>query len=402
MKRVLQVIILALLCLTLVFISKARLDLALTIVPEAADDGGSGETVDTLAPEASPTATPEPTPEPEPEYFTISCIGDMTLTTNQYFSEQSSAHYASKMDGDYGYPFANTLQYFSDDELTLGNLECSFSDKKLQNSIYAQFYFLCPAEWIQILPEGGVDFVTIANNHTMDFNDAGLEDTKAALDSIGMAYGEDEQAQIITTPSGIKMGIYTAGDGDSIGTGSTNIPDKDKALAAIADFESQGVDYIVCMFHWGSELKYRPTDAQVELAHACIDAGADLIYGSHSHCLQPLEEYKDGIILYSMGNWSFGGNTSPSDRDTAIVQVTVKRDLDGSISRDSYDIIPCCVSSLPVGADNGADNDYRPTPYEEGSEEYLRTLSKLDGSYQAGSQGADYSGWYASYGGAPQ
>ena len=158
-----------------------------------------------------------------------------------------------------------------------------------------------------------MDFVTIANNHTMDFNDAGLEDTKAALDGIGMAYGEDEQAQVITTPSGIKMGIYTAGDGDSIGTGSTNIPDKDKALAAIADFESQGVDYIVCMFHWGSELKYRPTDAQVELAHACIDAGADLIYGSHSHCLQPLEEYNDGIILYSMGNWSFGGSTKPTD-----------------------------------------------------------------------------------------
>ena len=103
---------------------------------------------------------------------------------NQYFSEQSSAHYASKMNGDYGYPFANTLQYCSDDEITLGNLECSFSDKKLQNSMYAQFYFLCPAEWIQILPQGGVDFVTIANNHTMDFNDAGLEDTKAALDGI--------------------------------------------------------------------------------------------------------------------------------------------------------------------------------------------------------------------------
>ena len=157
MKRILQVVILALLCLTLVFISKARLDLALTIVPEAADDGGSGETVDTLAPESSPTPTPEPTPEPEPEYFTISCIGDLTLTTNQYFSEQSSAHYASKMDGDYGYPFANTVQYFSDDELTLGNLECSFSDKKLQNSIYAQFYFLCPAElYVYLLRRGGL------------------------------------------------------------------------------------------------------------------------------------------------------------------------------------------------------------------------------------------------------
>ena len=400
MKKVLQVIILALLCLTLVFISKARLDLALTIIPEnLASADNREDSVEVLAPESSPTPTPEPTPEPEPEYFTISCIGDMTLTTNQYFSEQSSAHYASKMDGDYGYPFANTLQYFSDDELTLGNLECSFSDKKLQNSIYAQFYFLCPAEWIQILPEGGVDFVTIANNHTMDFNDAGLEDTKAALDGIGMAYGEDEQAQVITTPSGIKMGIYTAGDGDSIGTGSTNIPDKDKALAAIADFESQGVDYIVCMFHWGSELKYRPTDAQVELAHACIDAGADLIYGSHSHCLQPLEEYKDGIILYSMGNWSFGGSTKPTDPDTAIFQLKIRRDGDGSIHNDSYEIIPCCVSSDLEGAANNVDNynDYKPTPYEPGTEAYDRAMSKILGTYEGDDMVRDYSDIYASY-----
>ena len=173
-------------------------------------------------------------------------------------------------------------------------------------------------------------------------------------------------------------------------------------MEAIAQLRAEGAEFVFCAFHWGQELFYEPTQSQITLAHACIDAGADLVYGSHSHCLQPIEEYNGGLILYSMGNWSFGGNTSPSDRDTAIVQLTVKRDPDGAVSTDSYSIIPCCVSSLPVGADQGADNDYRPTPYEPDSEEYRRTLSKLDGSYEGVSTGADYSGWYASYGGAPE
>ena len=148
--------------------------------------------------------------------------------------------------------------------------------------------------------------------------------------------------------------------------------------------ESQGVDYIVCMFHWGSELKYRPTDAQVELAHACIDAGADLIYGSHSHCLQPLEEYNDGIILYSMGNWSFGGSTKPTDPDTAIFQLKIRRDGDGSIHNDSYEIIPCCVSSDLEGAANNVDNynDYNAPPMSRAPRNTTGAMSKILGTYE--------------------
>lgn len=402
MKKILQIVCLALLCLALVFISKVRLDMALTIVP---DTGGSvsepawSEDPAAAEAEASPEPTPEPTPEPEPEYFTISCIGDMTLTTNQFFSKESSVHFASKMNGDYSYPFANTVQYFADDELTLGNLECSFSDKNLTNSMYAQFYFLCPAEWINILPQGGVDFVTTANNHTMDFNEAGVTETNAALESISMPYGEDEQAQIITTRSGIKVGIYTAGSSDSIGDSASKNPSTEKALAAIEQLKNDGAEYIVCMFHWGSELKYRPKDSQVELARACIDAGADLIYGSHSHCLQPVEEYKDGIILYSMGNWSFGGSTKPTDPDTAIFQLKIRRDPDGSIHNESYEIIPCCVSSDLEGAAKDRDNynNYQPTPYEPGTEAYDRAMSKITGTYEGADMTRDYSDIYSSY-----
>ena len=396
-KKILQSVFLTLLTLVLVFLVVARAELKeASLASYEAVPAMATEPTPSPSPTASPTPTPEPTPtptpEPQPEYFTLSFIGDCTLTSHQMLSQESPYHYASRMSGDYSYPFSNTVEYFEKDDFTLANLECTFSDQQMYSA--QTFYFRAPSEWAQILTHGGVDFVTTANNHMYDFGETGAQDTFMALEYWGIPYGTDGQAQLFTTESGLTLGIYCAY--------RDYMPSQEAAVQAIAQLREQGAEYVICAFHWGQELFYEPTKAQIDLAHACADAGADLIYGNHSHCLQPIEEYNGALILYSMGNWSFGGNTSPSDRDTAIVQVTVKRDLDGSISRDSYDIIPCCVSSLPVGADNGADNDYRPTPYEEGSEEYLRTLSKLDGSYQAGSQGADYSGWYASYGGAPQ
>lgn len=394
LKNILHSLLLTLLTLALVFLVVARSQLedpTGSVLP-AMQEEPSPSPSPSPTPSPSPEPTPTPTPEPQPEYFTLSFIGDCTLTSHQNLWEGSPYHYASRMNGDYSYPFSNTVEYFENDDFTLANLECTFSDQQLYSG--QTFYFKAPSEWAQILTCGGVDFVTTANNHMYDFGEAGAQDTFAALEYWGIPYGTDGQAQLFTTESGLTLGIYCAY--------RDYMPSQEAAAEAIAQLREQGAEYVICAFHWGQELYYEPNQAQIQLAHACVDAGADLVYGSHSHCLQPMEEYNGGLILYSMGNWSFGGNTSPTDRDTAIVQVTVKRDLDGSISRDSYDIIPCCVSSLPVGADEGADNDYRPTPYEEGSEEYERTLSKLNGTYQAGSQGADYSGWYASYGGAPQ
>ena len=88
----------------------------------------------------------------------------------------------------------------------------------------------------------------------------------------------------------------------------------------------------------------------------------------------------------------------PSDPDTAIVQVKLKRADDGSIVNDGYTAIPCCVSSKLDAAKNNEQNynDYKPTPYEEGTEEYYRVLAKLDGSFEPERQGADYSNWWAS------
>ena len=332
---------------------------------------------------ATPEPTPTPTPEPTPEYFTISVIGDMTLASHQYLTPENPKSYAYRMNGDYSYTFANTIDYFKDDDLTIGNLECTLSDRNLFS--YETFYFRSPTEWANILLEGSVEFVTTANNHTNDFGENGANDTYAALEQYGIPYGKENEAQIFTTESGLKVGIYCAFNDFR--------PDKEKSIAGINKLKADGAEYIICAFHWGQELKYTPRDYQVELAHACIDAGADLIYGSHPHCLEPIEEYGNGLILYSMGNWSFGGNTNPSDWDTALVQVQVKRDVDGRVTTEGFTAVPCCCSESKVRDDN----DYKPTPYEEGTEEYARIMSKLDGSYDGPDGNADYSNWYASH-----
>lgn len=367
----------------------------------AAQSVTSVPVVNTSAPEATPEVTPEPTPEPEPEseLFTISFIGDLTLTG----APGTPVRFEETMNGDYLYPFSNVVQYFSDDEYTIGNLECTFSDQALYS--IQTFSFRAPTTSANILLQGGVDFVTTANNHTEDFHEAGKRDTWATLEQYGIPYGKNDEAQIVTTPNGLRLGIYCQ---HSSSYGDYR-PDEDKAIAAIHELKEQEPDLIICAFHMGIELNYYPLDKTPETARICrrcIDEGADIIYGSHTHCLQPIEEYNGGLILYSMGNFVFGGSSFPSDQDTAIVQLTVSRDKDGKVAVEGYDIIPCCISSLPVTNPNLAANvrrpktdynDFRPTPYEPGSEDYNRALSKINGTYDGPDGQADYSDWHSQH-----
>ncbi len=359
------------------------------VTPEATAEPAAAPAAEATpepTPEPTPEATPEPTPEPTPEIFTISAIGDCTLYNDtRYTPATAEFSYASYVGENYAYPFSRTVQYFENDDLTIANLECTLSDEKIYSESF--FHFLAPAAYANILTEGKVDFVNTANNHTDDYGLQGIEETCASLDAVGLPYCKENEYKILTTDSGLTVGIYCAYNG--------YYPKTENCTAAISAMRDAGAEYIICMFHWGvDEGVYQPTQYDIDLAHACIDAGADLVYGSHSHTLQPIEEYNGGIILYSMGNWSFGGNTSPSDMDTAIVQVSVKRDLDGSVSNDGYTIIPCCVSGRPVLEDYTAEayNDYCPTPYAEGTEYYDRAMSKLTGGFDGPNLHIDYSG----------
>ena len=148
-----------------------------------------------------------------------------------------------------------------------------------------------------------------------------------------------------------------------------------------------GADILIFAPHWGTEGSYKVTANQESFAHAAIDAGAHIVFGTHPHVLQKMEAYNGGYIFYSLGNFSFGGNTAPRDVDTAIAQATVKKDGDGW-TIDGYDLIPCRLSSAD------SKNDYRPRPYKEDEEGYARVLSKLDGSWTGSDLNVDYSFMY--------
>jgi len=138
---------------------------------------------------------------------------------------------------------------------------------------------------------------------------------------------------------------------------------------------ARGAEIIVASMHLGTEGSYKTTSKQESIAHDLIDAGVDIVWGHHPHVLQRIESYNGGIIYYSLGNFSFGGNHDPYDYDTAIVQQKVIRDSQGNITLGDTELIPCALSSVLKK------NDFQPTPYDPESEAYYRTLAKLNGTY---------------------
>lgn len=350
----------------LVVLLAATLAMRVSAVPAAAP--AAEEPAVSVSPSVKPSATPAP------KTYTISFIGDCTLASSQYNND-----FEKKLNGDYSRPFKNTVKYFQNDDLTVANLECTFSDRKMTSD--GTFYFIAPSAYANILVDGKVDFVTTANNHRHDFAEAGIKDTEAALDAVKMAHAGENETYIYDM-NGVKVGFYCLFN--------SLVPTPALVTAGIQKLKDQGAQYIICALHWGVEGSYRQTADEVSVAHAAIDAGANIIYGSHPHVLQKIESYKGGIIMYSMGNWSFGGNTAPRDRDTAIVQVKITKNSDGTLVTDGYEAIPCCLSSVP------SVNDYCPTPYEKGTEEYDRTISKLDGTWEGKDLSVNYSAYHQS------
>lgn len=318
---------------------------------------------------AAPEETAMPV-EPETETFVISMIGDCTLASSQRTSDFDRVIRENGLE----WPFSGTVDILANDDFTLANLECSFSDAGLRSA--STFAFLGPAENAQILANGSVEAVTNANNHTLDFNEQGVIDTKAAVEAASVGYIGANESQIFTTDRGLNIGVYCPGWRNAT---------IDGANQAIPALREAGADIVIYAPHWGNEGKYHPIAEQELVAHTAIDAGADIVCGTHPHVMQRMEEYNGGMIFYSLGNFSFGGNNAPRDRDSVIAQVIVTKDADGKYTVTGYNLIPCCLSSTE------GINDYRPTPYAEDDEFYARALSKLDGTFTGPDLTVDYS-----------
>lgn len=315
-------------------------------------------TAPTLPPETLPAET-----VPQEETFLLTFVGDCTLGANptNYYA---GVGFVKTVGEDYDYPFRNVLSYFEGDDATFANLEGALTDGG--NPADKTHTFRGPTGYSRILTQNSVDVVTLANNHSMDYGQTGYDSTRAVLEEAGIPFAQRDSGTLMTLDCGLTVGLY--------GMVYYNL-DVDNMRSEIASLREQGAQLVIVAPHWGVEGSYQPTQQQIDIGHAAIDAGADIVWGSHPHVLQPIEEYGSGVIFYSMGNFCFGGNAYPEDLDTALLQQTVIRKADGTITLGSLKIVPCSL-----GSESGK-NNYQPTPMAVGSEEYNRALSKLEGTF---------------------
>ena len=333
-------------------------EVAQTLPPTTA----ATETTTPVEETTEPTTVPTE-PEPTEQHYTLTFAGDCTLGYMPGH-EYSYGGFKYIVGEDYEYPFRNVREYFENDDFTMINFEGTLGYEGYPAN--KTFTFRGPAEYTQILTSSSVDAVTLANNHSLDYGIQGYNETKRLLDEAAVPYVEKDASNLVITHSGLKVGLYAA---------SFVIDQKDLA-AEVAALREQGAEIVVFAIHWGSEGIYHSFVDQWNAAYKAIDAGVDSVYGHHPHVLQKIEEYNGGYIFYSLGNFSFGGNQSPMDMDTAMMQVDVIRDLDGNVSMGELTIIPCCISSI------SGSNNYQPTPYREGTDGYNRVMEKLQGTWQ--------------------
>ncbi len=304
------------------------------------------------------------TPEVQETTITISAAGDCTLGTDEGFNYKRS--FKGKYDAvqDPAYFFQNVQPVFAQDDLTIVNMEGTLTEKTTREP--KQFAFKGDAEYAKILTAGAVEAANLANNHSFDYGKKSYEDTITALEAEGISSFGYERTAVMDI-KGVKVGLA------GVYELAEHIDCKQDLLDNIASLREQGAQIIIVSFHWGQEKENVPSDVQVELAHAAVDNGADLVLGHHPHVLQGIEEYKGKNIVYSLGNFCFGGNSAPSDMDTMIFQqtFTVK---DGKLQEDNVtNILPCKISS----AYEEGYNNYQPILAEgEQKEKIFERLSE--------------------------
>lgn len=282
----------------------------------------------------------------ETRTVTISAVGDCTLGTDVNFNSETSFTAFDIVNG-HSWFFRNVKDILSGDDATFANLEGTLTEETQREE--KEYAFRGDPSYVQILQDASIDVVTLANNHSSDYGPQSLTDTKQYLTEAGVDYCMENEIALKEV-NGIRtafIGIYVLDDG---------MASEKELREAIAEAQAQKAQLIIVAFHWGSERATSPDETQRELAHIAVDCGASLVVGHHPHVLQGIEKYNGVYIVYSLGNFCFGGNSTPSDMDTMIFRQNFTVSRDGVLDDDQIEIIPCSISSTDYY------NNYQPTP----------------------------------------
>ncbi len=251
------------------------------------------------------------------------------------------------------YPYARIAPVFQAADVGLVNLECPLSARGRRYT-KKKFTFRGRPAAAAALRRAGINVVALGNNHIMDYGAEALQDTLAALDQAGVAHagaGETLSAARaparLDLPGGVRAAIlsysltypaaFWAGRRNP-GTAFARLPQVEADVASAAAW----ADWIAVCYHWGGELKTLPRAYQIQFGRAAIDAGAQVVIGSHPHILQGMEWYRGGLIAYSLGNLALGGGRSKRAVDSALLKVT----LDPNTGSLGAWVLPLSVDNL--------------------------------------------------------
>ena len=295
----------------------------------------------------------EETPEfyQAPKQITVTFTGDCTLGCDprERGKETGFDHYIEE----YGieYPFAQVKDIFASDDLTVLNLEGVFYDYDA-NRAAKTYTFRGAVDYARMLPLASVEAVSLGNNHTMDYGKAGFESTVAALEANGVEW-------FGTTECSNRSWIYEK-DGIRLGFVSVNISywwrsgNGLKMKQLLADLKEAGCTVIVGCMHGGVEYADFHDSTQEKLADALLKNGADIVVGNHPHVIQGMRVQDGKTTLWSLGNFSFGGNSQVRSLSALIAQVTFSFD-------DANRYLGHQIRLLPVNISGDAErNDYQP------------------------------------------
>ena len=314
-------------------------------------------------PVSAKSLTPAEENAGQPVAIRLSFVGDCTLGTDVNFGGVRFTDYYAKYGPDYF--LTGVRSFFETDDLTVVNLEGTLTTSKSRAN--KTFAFKGDPSYTKILTGSGVEACNFANNHNRDYGNQSFTDTTNALDRAGIAWVCDDNVRILDV-KGVKVGLAGIYELAAL-TGCDSLVKKD-----IETLKAQGADVICVEFHWGIEGDSVPDKNQVTLAHNAINYGADLVVGSHPHVLQGIETYKGKQIVYSMGNFCFGGNSNPKDKDTMLYQMNFQLsapDAAGhrTITATAENVIPCRLSSVT--------SSYNDPPTTVTGSEARRVIAKI-------------------------
>lgn len=292
--------------------------------------------------------------EEQPVTFTLTALGDTLCHNTQYWD----AYNSETKEYDFSYVYEDIKYYTKVADITVGSLETTFAGEDKGYSNYPTFN--SPDSLATALKKIGVDVISLAGNHALDYGYSGICRTIDVLDNADISHlgtyktAEDQEKILIKNVKGIKIAFinYTYGtNGISVPSGKefcVNLIDKDLIKKQIEQTKSDGADMIVACMHWGTEYKTTANSEQKELADYLFKNGVDIILGNHPHVLEPMEKKtitlddgttKDVFVVYALGNFT-ADQRDEITRDSAILNLNITKNVDGKISINKIDYVP--------------------------------------------------------------